>query len=513
MDQMPNRMLGPPYPRQFAALPHETSALEGWQHAVLGTTHVYAHPTLQIVGASDSLDVILLGFLLDPEHPELTDHDLLRAIAAAPGLADAVWQSSRLAGRYVLLIADQGQIYALNDPCGLRSICYHTTDDGVYLASNPALLGRLTPIRSSAHATEYRNSTYARNELEPWIPSGETLYENVGHLVPNHYLELGRSNQVRYWPRSTLTVRSVDAAIPLAAALLEGHVRAAGNRFPLALPLTAGMDSRILLAAARYHTHDVFAYTLQYGKLTGTSPDIRIPRRILSSLHLEHHLIEADAAAPNWFMDAYREYVDLAHDYWGQIAWGLVRGYPRERICLKGNCAEIYRNYYRHLRADPSPAAIAAEAFGDLGFAIDSVRRWMEAAHDACAATGIDALDLFYWEHRMGSWQARSQLEWDVAQESVTPYNHRPLLEVLLGVPWTDEDPTRARLSHGIVRHLWPDLDRWPVNPPPPLTQIKRLARTVLSSIGLLDAARSAGRLVRAAGRRTPASGGHTSAS
>jgi hypothetical protein len=496
-----------PFPRQFFAAPYPVPGFEGWGYAALGPLHVYAHPDLGLVRAAGDggVEVVLLGFALDPDHPELKDQEIAGRAAAGRTLRDVIAATVDLAGRWVLLALVDGEVYALNDPCGLRTVHYTATEAGPWLASNPALLGRLVPLRPAPYAHQFWESAYRRERLEPWIPSGTTLWDGVGHLVPNHSLQVGTGRQVRYWPVHPLPRHSMEHAVPRVAALLRRLVQAGAARFPLSLPLTGGWDSRMLLAAARPIADQLFVYTLMYRDLNDASADVRIPREMLAFTGLPHHAVECMRPAPAEFMDTYRGNADIPNDDWGRIAWGMYRGYPADRVCLKGNCAEIARNgYFSNLRADPSPRAIAEQEFGSLPFAVEALERWMGPAREACAAAGMELLDLVYWEHLMGSWQARSQLEWDVAQEAYTPYNHRPLLELMLGVPERDRDKPRARLSHALLRELWPELARWPVNPLPPGPRLRLALRTLLVRTGVHAPLRKAWRSARAALRGQP---------
>ncbi len=78
----------------------------------------------------------------------------------------------------------------------------------------------------------------------------------------------------------------------------------------------------------------------------------------------------------------------------------------------------------------------------------------------------IDILDLFYWEHKMGSWQAQSQLEWDIVQEQYTPYNPSGLLELLLGTHADIGSVPDYMLYYRMCSLLWSDAMVEPVNPP-----------------------------------------------
>ncbi|HKP74627.1 MAG TPA: hypothetical protein VJT67_03750, partial [Longimicrobiaceae bacterium] len=495
-------MLPDRFRRQFLAAPRPAAAFAAWRRVEIGGLHVHAHPDLGLAcagGDGEGVRVVLLGFAIDPDHPELDDAAIAARIAAGRTLEDAITAAVDLAGRWVLLVEAEGGLYALNDACGLRTVHYTVAEDGPYLASNPALLGTMLPLRPNAIAAEYLDSEYRRRTLEHWLPSGTTLFEGVGHLVPNHYLRVAAGEQVRYWPTRPLPSHPMRESVPRSAALLRRLLAAGAARFPLALPITSGWDSRILLGASRPLAGDLFAYTLVYRALNDASPDVRIPREMLRATGITHHTIECTAPAPEAFLEVYRKSVDLPHDDWARIAWGMHRGYPRERVCLKGNCAEIARNsYFSNVRADPTPRAIADQEFGGLPFAVEALERWIGPAREVCAAVGMEVLDLLYMEHLMGSWQARSQLEWDLVQEAYTPYNHRPLIVEMLGVPQRDRDKPAVRMWHALLRELWPELARWPVNPRPPIQRMRLAAHHLLDRMGVLPPLRRAYRRGRA---------------
>jgi hypothetical protein len=63
------------------------------------------------------------------------------------------------------------------------------------------------------------------------------------------------------------------------------------------------------------------------------------------------------------------------------------------------------------------------------------------------------------------SWQAQSQLEWDIAQEVFTPFSNRRLLEALLGVPANEIGHEGTALLREIMAVTEPGLLEVPFNP------------------------------------------------
>jgi len=280
--------------------------------------------------------------------------------------------------------------------------------------------------------------------------------------------------------------------------LLQGLLKAGNKRFSLAFSLTAGLDSRTLLSACRAIAQDIYFYTLQYRELTVQAHDIVIPKRLLHSLGYDHHIIDCRKEINPDFDHVYKLNTPMAHNNdWGKIAYGMLIGdYPLERVAVKGNCSEICRCFYykvgnhQPIEAPDQIIDVTEGAWRRISFVCEQVANWYNKTKTVSEASGIDILDLFYWEHRMGSWQAQSQLEWDIVQEAYTPFNHRGLLETMLSTPSRYRCAPDYSLYKEICKLLWPRVLEEPINPPAPESVKERLKRHI-DRVGLGEVARS----------------------
>src|SRR5690606_37349376 len=118
----------------------------------------------------------------------------------------------------------------------------------------------------------------------PSWPVDKTHLKNVVRLVPNHYLEIESQRLVRYWPREQRVDGDIDELRPQITAQLQGLVAAAAQRFELAIGVSAGYDSRVVLAASRQVAHEVTYYTGQGGKRGAKHPDVAVPKALLAAL-------------------------------------------------------------------------------------------------------------------------------------------------------------------------------------------------------------------------------------
>jgi hypothetical protein len=86
--------------------------------------------------------------------------------------------------------------------------------------------------------------------------------DGVKRLLSNHYLDLDSWTAVRFWPRREDFSQDLDldVAAGIVARDLSAFMRAVADEFKVGISLTAGYDTRILLAAARAVVHRVEAF-------------------------------------------------------------------------------------------------------------------------------------------------------------------------------------------------------------------------------------------------------------
>ncbi len=454
----------------------------GWQNGIVGGRyHLCVHPELNFIQQrSGTTEMTLLGFIIDPHNPEMGDEDILACILREAGERETLFRATYgYSGRWIIFYDDGANLTAFHDPCGLRSLYYTNTRLEPFMcASQPGLIASTLGLRYSDDAQKnYLDTPAYKDLIEYWLPSGSSLYEEVEHLVPNHYLDIETRVQTRFWPWEKLEPVDYQQAVSQCSQLLENMILAASNRYPLAVTVTAGYDTRIILAATREISTKAFYYSLIYYQMDHNSPDIAIPQKLLRSLGLEHNIIDCRSQMDDEFKRLYHGNVELAHPAWGDIAFGMRSSYPQDLVTIKGSCSEVARCFYHRYEY---PDVIDGERLTTFAkmqgseFAVKYFSRWLKESFPIAKQNNIDILDLFYWEHRLGSWQAMSQLEWDIVQEEFAPFACRELLVTLLGVDERYRKPPDYRLYRDVMRHLWPEVLDEPINPKPFLAKMKK---------------------------------------
>ncbi|WP_426623351.1 hypothetical protein ACPPVW_11995 [Leifsonia sp. McL0607] len=467
------------YRRQFLLTPRDVQSLAAWPRRRVRSHWIYTHPDLAVTvhDEPDSAAYALLGFAIDPADPDATDDVVLSRLAATQSDEDRLRILNRLTGRFALFVFDDDEILAFNDATGMRTVEYTWTGDEFHAASQALLLEHAAPIERGKRLRGYEEIARRAGDREAFLPAALSGFENVDRLVPNHVLRVSARRQERFWPTTQLpTDGDPDSVAAAISEIASKTLLAASKRFPLALTLTGGWDSRSVLSAMGPVLDDVYIYTLRYRHLSRWSPDLAIPRHISKRLGKSQHVIDCRQRPSAAWLDVYAGNSAMAHlDDWGVIAAGIYQGFPADRVAVKGNAAELARSIYWYedkgkQRAFRTPDEVIAliDGWSGFDFIVESIEEWFAGARSAADETGV-ALDvLFHWEHRCGAWQAQSQLEWDIAQEVISPFNNRDLLALAQSVPPEHRAAPEFALSRKIIAHGGLDLLREPVNPHTP---------------------------------------------
>jgi hypothetical protein len=313
-------------------------------------------------------------------------------------------------------------------------------------------------------------------DREYWWPAPLSGFAQVQRLLPNHSLSIPSGAVTRYWPKAPLAAISVDQCAGEIAPILASEVSAAAVGQQLAITLTAGLDTRVVMAACKDVAAEAWFHTWRLPGLSDSSPDVVIPRRLVAPLGLELHVLRCHQKAEDSFAAIYNSHTAFAHPYWRDIGAGLYRCYPEKRLSVKGNCSEVGRCFFYHDGYPAGPMTAERLAGFQRGWTgspqiIRVLSEWLPGALDIERLCGILVLDLYYWEQRLGCWQSNSQVEWDIAQEAFCPFNNRKVLASLLSVP------EAARLSSDVhltvIKLLWPELLEQPINPKPLIRRVR----------------------------------------
>ncbi len=432
--------------RQFVLGPEPWREHPDWSVLDLpGLGVLSSCPTLpvQVVSGADGVSWALLGFALqsDPARPDPAAEIAAAASSDVPGLS-ATW-----AGRWVL--AGGGKVYP--DAGALLGCCYWRkpadADSVVWVSSSSALLGRAAAEYGAApspHALVHGRGL-------DWFPPPQSRFSAVRRLLPSQLLNLATGQPE---PRSWLPEVSTEGSYEDALAELERRLVTPLKKLPLRagatvwVPLTAGFDSRLVLAAALRVGLPVRTYT-NYRRRISVA-DLELPARLARAAGVPHQWhrpgrIRAEAER------AYDEHsggesVGVDRGYFARGQWDFAR---EGDSVLRGGCFEVGRcYYYRRLPTPrgsrPPEAATIAQGLREPPGTptAGALAEWVAAA-DQAPVPGLDWRDRLYLEQRLAGWLSALEQSLDITlAERVHVANAAATYALLLGLP---EDVRKVR--------------------------------------------------------------------
>jgi len=462
------------YYNQFILGPTFAEQLKDWQRVTVGRElKLTAHPDLACTQATDGdRELTLIGHMLDPLAPDATNEEIVRALlhrfTSHEGLIAA---TDRFGGRWLLVAMSAEESFLFHDALGLRQAFYTdpVVSGAMWVMSQAGIASEMLSLTPDEQALDYLDTQTFRRTFESRFPAAASTFKDLKHLLPNHRLDLRTGKSHRHWPSAPLETLTPGTAINRICTLMSGQIRAAAARFDLALSLTAGFDSRLMLATARAVADRICTITLRQGRMPDHFPDIEIPARLLKRLGLSHDVIQATSTMTPEFSLQFKRNVFLAHDHYGHDAEAILKHFGRTKAVLTGSGAEVGRCAFRQKlphadHARFTPELLAWLEYGSTHpFLVEHFREWLA---DVSQQNHVKLLDLLEWEQDYGNWLAMTQLEFDIAwREIFTPYNCRQVLATLLGVDERYRKPPDYLLFQYAIQKAWPELLSEPINP------------------------------------------------
>ena len=435
------------------------------------------HRDLQVLQCREGRRTLtLIGHLLDPYQPQADDRLLLETLIRKDVPLDQLpAATAHLGGRWALFGDDGDQALVWTDPAAQRPVYYHrhpehATQDGgpirTSLAGEPGLLARHLGLTVDPVAADYAEGRGDSDVEVHWLPGDRTLYTDVRTLLPNHWLDLRSGRCRRWWPQAPIPRLDWDSVLQRCEVLLRGQLEAIQRRWPLALPMTAGWDSRLMLALCRPIASEVHAYTLAYPPQGRRANDVRVPARLLASLGLAHQIVRCPDSVDEGFKALMRRHQPTPARGCCADAQALWRLLPQDRMSLSGDVAEVVKAHFRRpdLRDETLTAADLADLIriGRHPFALEALQDWLAGARPS----PVPLLDLFCWEQMAGRWQAKLRADMDLVQDGIAPLNHRELLVTMLAAAESRRRAPQVELFEALILRMWPQALTEPVNPP-----------------------------------------------
>jgi hypothetical protein len=461
--------------RQFLLGPTSFTPTQYWSCVQLPhELQLSIHDDLPFTTKSqNAVTATLIGIAIDPLNPQYTEADiLLSLIKKASDITTLIHATASLVGRWVIIFQNPSDTYVFTDPCGFRQVFYYSDGQQFWCGSQPEIIRanhQLSLVTDENLINFLTNPIFARRE-SAWV-GAKTVYDKCFHLLPNHYLSVHHLEPIRFYPSTTnpIPINSMSEVIESSGLILKGIMAALTKRYDVCLAVTAGWDSRILLAASRDVCEHIEYYVYR-SSIPGSNPDVWVPQGLAKKLNINFIVRSPANELPGWFVSILSQNVTGARDRPStRFTYDkLVRGDNRINITSVGS--EINRNFYdKYCKINPKEmySADLGQIFGYEGvsFVAQELNYWRKGIINCKLPEGLNLIDMLYWEQRLGNWGAQCPAEQDIIIEELSPYNCRLLIEILSATPRHMRAAPDYPLYKELMQYLWPEVLSAPINP------------------------------------------------
>ena len=461
-----------------------------WLRTGVGGYTYLTHPRTVVTHVSARLSrapwakrahVVLLGHPVDVasgRHDPVEIAGGLLTTLISTGVTAAVKDVAYLGGRFTAFLHHARDMTVVPDTHATQPT-FWSVNRQVAVASHAALVAAaLTLERDERALALYDGIRAIRPKGTIFMPGMSTPWQEVRPLIPNCRLDVDRDRtgevhvrHTRFWPiEERVEDDDVDRVYGRFRELFLGHVGLLGQFGRTGVSLTAGLDSRLTLAAVasqRWAFAFTYANPLQLGQDSRLDHDVAGARALAATAGIPHHLLfwrTPESCAQTGRAAIFRAAYDLTWpEKQGSVgaAYAMYADLPHDFFELQSNLAETGTTHTRERTAEGiSPQRLAVlwlgRAFARRAAYRPAFADFIDYAEfSADRLMGYDHHDVFYWEHRMSRWAARKFQEGDMSHRVLLPFNDRRLLETMLSLP----EPLRAaKVLHSRFLDEFPEL-------------------------------------------------------
>jgi hypothetical protein len=450
------------FARQFLfTKEQDTRPFESWNTLPVGDFSLHTHPLLEVTSVKrDSIHLVLIGYLFDYDQYKSSNRDIVSELAKMD-FQSYVKRIGRYTGQYVLLRMETDALTLISDAGAQREV-YYTTDFSVF-ASQPKLIGhskKLVPHSDEKAVAFYNSAKFKKKTI---FIGDTTHWQNVKHLSPNHFIDITSQKIIRYFPSVKRFEKPLDVVADEAVERIMGFFKAVAYRHKVALPVTAGYDSRLLFAASL--NIDCRHFVFKHRKLNEKHYDIAISRKLLKDQDKPFEVITYNETPNENIKAIHNRSIDFPRAENTPLIFNGFNRLFADYTVLDTIMSELARNRYGNFRKlNAADLAYLNHYKGDA-FVVSVYDEWLKNSSDAITDKKYNIPDLFYWEEIMGNWAAKSKTEYMLGTEFFSLLNSRDLIELLMSVNIRYRNTNINVLYNSIIANFAKGALKYPMNP------------------------------------------------
>lgn len=472
-----------PFLNQFLLSDKVVPQLEDWPTVKVGGNILYTHPKLEIsVKQEANSQLILVGYWYDYRQPEKTNGEIINSLDILCSTDELLDQLQFMSGVYFVIWKTNDKIIIFPDFCALREVYIDKSSSSIVAGSTPNILRIIRPVQDLIDDDFYRSPVFKSRLI--WV-GHYTYYKNIIRLKPNHYIDLSTGDIVRFFPNEKLVIKDVKEVALEASKIFPNLMKAVRYREKkLMMGLTAGWDSRLLLAASREISTQLTYFVNIYAQ---ASPyDQKIPAMLAAKFNLTFLRLQFSNKNTLPSLAEYNKYLPNVAEI-TLIKLSDFSNLFGSYKTISGSLSEISRNEFGRIKNVTGKKLAALAKFPDDAFCIGVYNDWLNSNRDRFTSLNYQVLDMFYWEEVLANRLGKSITESHAFDTYIFPiFNCRYVITTLLSAHTSFRDKQNNILYTEIIKLLWNDVLSQPINP-----GLKKKVIQTMQKIGVYDLYRS----------------------
>lgn len=425
--------------QEYLLTKNSVNQLKSWPKFKLASYTLYIHKECSIAAhITQTTTIILLGEAYDYRHPEYSNTDIIKHMCKEGTLEEILDETNFLSGVFLIFCAIQDDVYVVPDFCASREAHFlNSSEDYIAVGSSLEILELVKVI-------EKRNKMISEESMKHEDDSSTNL-----RIESNHYLDLKLKKNIRFYPYKVLPKRDFDTVIKESSHILPNILKAIVEREKrVMMGLTAGWDSRLLLAASKPNVSSFIFFLNTYAKKN--SADTKIAIKLALHLGLT-------------FLSVYTS-KSLTSKNFDKIA-EFKKNFPYFKS-ITGGVSETARNFFPDVgKLTGKKLAILTGNTKHIP-TINLYDQWLLQNHDIFDQTKYRTLDFFYLEVVLSKRIRQSLFEAHAQNVSmILPFNCRHLIDLFLSIPANLRDKQNSVFHRTLIQTLWAETLHEPINP------------------------------------------------
>lgn len=439
--------------------------IEGWKHINLGSYILSYDENLMLIETYNKFNEkwILVGNAIQTNPKKLQPNEEIFNINRS-NFQDIC---SSWTGRWILI----NENTIILDASGSLGCFYTINTEQLYISSSPALIKEV--LDKNGIECKEENINFKRGEGMDYYPARLTRYSNIKRLIASQILKF--ENKIEIIPRRLFDVDkykllTYEEKIKLLSQYFSQAIINLSNntKKEIYIPLTAGMDSRLILSVALNNNINFKCITFEQKNMI--KADKIIPKKICKKLGISYKFSKVESSYSEKRKNEFdyhcsKHCIDADRDLYSNGQFDIS---DNEIILLRGGIFETARlSYYYKLLTEneantPEETIINAYNLDNIPKMKEAIKEWNEWI-ELNPEHEIDWKHRYYLEVRVGSWLSYLEHADDITNtERLHLANCSNILSLMLSIPIEK----RANGQHQIdlINLMEPKLMKFKIN-------------------------------------------------